>query len=356
VELLHLSWRAHLRQGLVRRYLLGCDTLLLVAQSADEVVQLRLCRAGALRALGLVEDAFADAQVAMVLADEHGLPWLGRATGNAGIFAQNLSLWDQAEALLSRGAELTRVSDPRLCCGYLADLGTQYWTLGDAERGLLVAREAAKLVRRHDLEQVCWGPSLAVARILLGLGRHVEAVTRLERLITQHSAPESACMPTLILASAMLDRGRLDEAEVLQAQAERCAQQTQDQVHLAQVDGSRGASAAMRGDWPGAYAYFTRAIEAFEDAGLGHHTIIPRCWAAVTLHRMGEVVGARELMASVRQQLPDHRATLGPVAVVAMAEQVVGLGPPPKALPVRTFAFVRIARGAWGHTMLPGAA
>jgi tetratricopeptide (TPR) repeat protein len=346
VQLLRASTARFHREGLARHHLLACDGVLAEAQAPDLMCQVLLTRCVALRSMGLTEAALADAESAFALAEAHRLPTLGRAAGAVGVVAQNLGLWDQAIASLSRAVELERDTQPHFCCGHLALLATLHMTLGDLDTALRVARDGCDLARRHNLEERQWRTSRALASILLGQGRHAEAVARLQGLFAAQEQPEALVVIALDLGAAMLDLGKLDEAEAWIRRSADSASRIGDEGRMAQVDHAWGTLAAIRGNWNGASRHFLGAISRFEDAGLDNHSVIPLCWCAVARHRMGDTPGALAMLNTVEALLTPG-TTPGVLAVRALATASLDGAGVDVSQTAGILVFVRIAQHAF---------
>jgi tetratricopeptide (TPR) repeat protein/DNA-binding winged helix-turn-helix (wHTH) protein len=332
--------------GLHRQLILACDALLKHELAPEDLVSMRLARAGALYFLGLFAEARREAESALAAAPA-APDLLGEALTRSAVLACISGDLSTAAERFGRAMEHTRDTAPYLYLFAKSEHAVVLWLQGHAEQGLEAARAAlaesviagVEPARRHA-EQI-------LVRMLLGLGQHAQAMERMRPLYArqvEQGLLENAAALARYLGLAHLDLGQTDEGEVWLRRAREHSRADGDRLNQAKADTHLGCAAALRGEWPVAIAVHLRAISVFEDAQLKGHGLLPRCWVAVSSHKTGNASLSESMLQSCFGMLGENTSA-DFRSVLAIACEVLGVEGPASS---SDWLFARIARRAWG--------
>lgn len=179
---------------------------------------------------------------------------------------------DAARVLADAGGDPLTVAQQLLAADQLGDRWVRGWLLTAAPEVAARAPEVAAALLRRELGRPTsvagdQTPVLAaLARILLGMGRHEEAAAQARRAIAVSTEPEKRGEMYWVLTRALIGGGRIDEAlEALQEVIGRPGQL--GSWHPRLLASSAMAVRASRGDLVAADAAATEALRAAEASG-----------------------------------------------------------------------------------------
>jgi tetratricopeptide (TPR) repeat protein len=347
-ELLAVSRPSFFLEGLHRPLIVACDSVARHDLSPEQHCTLLLIRSMALFKLGLFAECRQDAEQALVLAEQ--VPsLLPRALFACVTSALLMGDRSAAAHYYPRAIELARGSHPRLHLNMRTDHARLLWDQGHGERAVQLCRDVKAAAAAKGEERSRLHAASNLACMLLGLGKHGQAISRLTTLYehgSNHGPPTDAISAALYLGLAHLDLGELDAGDVWLVRARELGVAGEDPSDLAGVDNALGFVAALRGRWSAANTAQLRALVAFEDARILEYTLLPRCWIAVGAHRLGDHRLSHSMLTSALEMLrPDSRHS--DRSVLAIACQVLKVEGPDVPTTAGRSLFARIARRAW---------
>src|SRR5438270_601831 len=188
----------------------------------------------------------------------------------ASLVAERTGQWRRARALGERAKELYEaVDDPLNVSRLLNNLGGLTFMLGDTEQAVSLLKEAFRIAL--DVGEPIDGAhavsSLAQVHLRSGEAELAERQARhaLELLDGRVDFLDEIGSARLVLGRALLEQGRLDEAEQTFAEAEQGLLQLSSASHSAAAWTARGELALARGDDKEASTLFRRAAEALQE-------------------------------------------------------------------------------------------
>jgi len=229
--------------------------------------------------------------------------------------------------------------------------GALLWECGEPQAGLEMTRRAHAGAVRAGMHGWKTHAETGIARILLGLGEHAEAISRLSHLFDKTSRPLDACVTAFLLGFAHLDLGEIDQAQEWFDRAQVHAAHD-DPARLAMAHQAMACLATVRGDWAEAARQCHDSIAKWEDAQLHSRSLVARCWGAVAEHRLGHQPQALRMLDAALQIHTDCSSPLQTSVLAAACEALERPGPAAPAVG-RWFIYARLARVAWGLS-LPG--
>ncbi len=217
------------------------------------------------------EAAREDVERALELAESMDDPHaLGEAYFQASLIAERDGHWvlarNYAERAKTQYEELTdRMNVGRL----LNNLGGLEFLLGKPERAVDRLREAFALALEHGDDDDVATVVSSLAQVSLRTGDPVAAEEHarhaLRRLGEREDRTDEIGNARLVLGRALLDQGRLDEADQALTEAEDALSQLSSGSHRAAAWVAQGDLARARGDDRGAAVLYRRAAEALQD-------------------------------------------------------------------------------------------
>jgi tetratricopeptide (TPR) repeat protein len=339
----------HNPPGLAHHFVQACATVLENKPPVGVRCRIRLVRAGALLAMGLVGEARRDAEACRAAALRHAPEILGEATARSAVLAHAAGDHESALVRYPEAIALTHGTQFELSITLMTDHASLLWERGDPISALQICREAHAAAVREGLPGPRVHAERGLARVLLALGHHTEAISRLERLYETAlpERPVHAIVVAIWLGFAHLDLERLDEGEAWFERAMGHATEVGDRPREAMVHGALGCLAALRGAWEEANASQLRCLAAWEDVQMINRTLIPRCWVAVGEHMLGRTeLGSRMLQTA--RDLHTPTASSLDTSVLALACKALSTDGPPVPEAAQWYAFARVARRAWG--------
>jgi len=188
----------------------------------------------------------------------------------ASLVAERTGQWRRARALGERAKELYEaVDDPLNVSRLLNNLGGLTFMLGDTEQAVSLLKEAFRIAL--DVGEPIDGAhavsSLAQVHLRSGEAELAERQARhaIELLDGRVDFLDEIGSARLVLGRALLEQGRLDEAEQTFAEAEQDLLQLSSASHSAAAWTARGELALARGDDKEASTLFRRAAEALQE-------------------------------------------------------------------------------------------
>ncbi len=217
------------------------------------------------------EAAREDVERALELAESMEDPRaLGEAFFQASLVAERDGHWVLARTYAERAkAHYEEISDRMNVARLLNNLGVIEFLLGRPEQAVARMREAFSLALDHgdDDDVATVVSSLAQVSLKTGdpLGAEEHARHALRRLGQREDRTDEIGNARLVLGRALLEQGRLDEAEKALAEAEDTLSQLSSGSHRAAAWMAQGDLARLRGDDRHAAALFRQAAEALQD-------------------------------------------------------------------------------------------
>ncbi len=195
---------------------------------------------------------------------------LGEAYFQASLIAERDGHWVLARTYAERAkAQYEELTDRMNVGRLLNNLGGLEFLLGKPDKAISRLNEAFGVVLEHgnDDDVATVVSSLAQVHLKSGDAGTAEEHARhaLRRLGTREDRMDEIGNARLVLGRALLDQGRLDEAEVALADAESALSQLSSGSHRAAAWVAQGDLAQRRGDDRGAAAHYRRAAETLQD-------------------------------------------------------------------------------------------
>ncbi len=188
----------------------------------------------------------------------------------ASIVAERQRMWLLARFYAEQAlALLTELGDSSGAGKVLNNLGGINFLLGDVDRATTCLLEAARIATssQSDLELGYALSSLAQLRLRTGDLEQAEADARraLALLAARSDHPNELGNAGLVLARALLEQGRFDEADVACAEAESALEVFSSTSHTAAAWIARGDIARRGGNLDRAADLYRQAAEALQD-------------------------------------------------------------------------------------------
>jgi tetratricopeptide (TPR) repeat protein len=251
------------------------EALALGARAGLPTEQLRLnvytWRSRCYRRLRDYEAAREDVEHALELAEMLQDPRsLGDAYVSASLVAERDGHWVQARKYAeSACAQYALLEDRRRVGRLLNNLGGLEFLLGKPDEAVHRFKEAFTIALElgHDVDGAAAVASLAQVHLRTGDAEKAEEQARhaLEILEGRDDLLEHIGSSRLVLGQALLEQGRLDEAEAALASADDAYAQFSSATHRAAVWVAQGDLARKRGEEGKAAEIYRRAAEALQD-------------------------------------------------------------------------------------------
>ena len=195
---------------------------------------------------------------------------LGEAYFQASLIAERDGHWVLARTYAERAkAEYEQLSDRMNVGRLLNNLGGLEFLLGKPEQAVARLREAFAVALEHGDDDDVATVVSSLAQVSLKTGDPVAAEEHarhaLRRLEGREDRTDEIGNARLVLGRALLEQGRLDEADEALAQAEDALSQLSSGSHRAAAWLAQGDLAERRGDDRQAAALYRRAAEALQD-------------------------------------------------------------------------------------------
>jgi tetratricopeptide (TPR) repeat protein len=195
---------------------------------------------------------------------------LGEAYFQASLIAERDGHWVLARTYAERAKTQYEALTDRMNVGRLLNnLGGLEFLLGKPDQAIARLNEAFALVLEHgdDDDVATVVSSLAQVHLKTGdpVGAEEHARHALKRLGSREDHMDEIGNARLVLGRALLDQGRLDEAEQALGEAEDALAQLSSGPHRAAAWVAQGDLAQRRGDDRRAAALYRRAAEALQD-------------------------------------------------------------------------------------------
>jgi tetratricopeptide (TPR) repeat protein len=217
------------------------------------------------------EAAREDVERALELAEAmHDARALGQAYFQASLLAERDGHWVLARTYAEKAkAQYEELADRANIARLLNNLGGIEFLLGKPDQAIEHLKHAfavALEVDRHE-DAATAVSSLAQVHLRTGDARRAEeqALHALEIMGEREDLIEEVGNARLVLGKALLEQGRLDDAESALASAEAALGQLSSASHRAAAWIAQGDLATRRGDERGAAALYRRAAEALQD-------------------------------------------------------------------------------------------
>jgi len=217
------------------------------------------------------EAAREDVERALELAESMADPQaLGEAYFQASLIAERDGHWVLARTYAKRAKAQYEVLSDRMNIGRLLNnLGGLEFLLGNPAKAIASLRQAFALSLEHgnDDDVATVISSLAQVHLRSGdaLAAEEHARQALSRLGDREDRTDEIGNARLVLGRALLEQGRLEEAEAVLAQAEDALSQLSSGSHRAAAWVAQGDLARRRGDDRRAAVLYRRAAEALQD-------------------------------------------------------------------------------------------
>jgi len=217
------------------------------------------------------EAAREDVERALELAESMDDPHaLGEAYFQASLIAERDGHWVLARTYAERAkAQYEGLSDRMNVARLLNNLGGLEFLLGSPEKALTSLRQAFALSLEHGSDDDVATVISSLAQVHLKSGDAVAAEEyarhALSRLGDREDRIDEIGNARLVLGRALLEQGRLEDAEEVLAQAEDALSQLSSGPHRAAAWVAQGDLARRRGDDRCASVLYRRAAEALQD-------------------------------------------------------------------------------------------
>ena len=187
----------------------------------------------------------------------------------ASLVAEREGRWVLARNYAERAkAYYEELDDRKNVARLLNNLGVIEFELGRAEIGLTRLRESFALSLDYGDEELA-SPLSSLAQVFLKTGDPVSAEENaryaLRVLGTREDRLDEVGGTPLVLGRALLDQGRLDEADAVLAEAEGSLVRLSSGAHAAAAGIAQGDLARRRGDDRRAAGFYRRAAETLQD-------------------------------------------------------------------------------------------
>ena len=228
-------------------------------------------RSRCFRRLRDYEAAREDVERALELAESMGdVRALGEAFFQASLVAERDGHWVLARTYAERAkAQYEELADRMNVGRLLNNLGGLDFTLGNPERAVARLQEAIGLAIEHGDDNDVATSVSSLAQVYLRTGDPVLAEEHarhaLRRLDGREDRIDEIGNARLVLGRALLEQGRLDEAEEVLAEAEDAFDQLSSGAHRAAAWVAQGDLAQRRGDDRRAASLYRAAAEALQD-------------------------------------------------------------------------------------------
>jgi tetratricopeptide (TPR) repeat protein len=212
-----------------------------------------------------------DAERALELAQDVGdRRAIANAYTQASLIAQRQGHYVLSRSYAQRAKELCQqLNDERSVGRLLLMLGGLTLLLGDEEHAVEHLKASYSQALDSDSPADAAQALEGIARVHLNRGEYdqADALARnaLELLQGREDYLHEVCPSQLVLGRALLERGRLDEAEECFRAADAAAEQMASISHRAEAWVALGDLAARRGDDRGAARLYRRAAEALQE-------------------------------------------------------------------------------------------
>jgi tetratricopeptide (TPR) repeat protein len=195
---------------------------------------------------------------------------VAHVTFQASIVAERNGQWLHARTLAERAKELYESHGDRLNLGrMLNNLGGLNYLLGKPEDAIDYMKRAFSVALEVGSEADAAQAVSSLAQVHLGAGdwtlAEQQARHALELLAGRPDFLDEIGNAQIVLGRALLEQGRLDEAEHVLAEAELSLSQLSSASHRAVAWTAQGDLASRRGDDRAAAALYRRAAEALQD-------------------------------------------------------------------------------------------
>ncbi|HVV58758.1 MAG TPA: tetratricopeptide repeat protein [Gaiellaceae bacterium] len=196
---------------------------------------------------------------------------LGNAYFSASLVAERDGQWVQARKYAEKACVQYELLDDRRRVGRLLNnLGGLDFLLGKPEDAVARFKEAFAIALElgHEVDSAAAVASLAQVHLHTGDAAKAEEQARhaLEILEGRDDLLEHIGSSRLVLGRALLEQGRLDEAEEMLTAADDAYAQFSSVSHRSAVWVAQGDLARRRGDEAGAAEIYRRAAEALQDS------------------------------------------------------------------------------------------
>jgi len=212
-----------------------------------------------------------DAERALELAQDMGdRAAIGRAYVQASLIAQHQGHYVLSRSYAQRAKELyQQLDDERSIGRLLLMLGGLTLLLGDEEQAVEHLKASYSRALEVDSPADAAQALEGLARVHLNRGEYDQADSlarnSLELLQGREDYLHEVCPSQLVLGRALLERGRLDEAEECFRAADAAAEQMASISHRTEAWVALGDLAARRGDDRGAARLYRNAAEALQE-------------------------------------------------------------------------------------------
>jgi tetratricopeptide (TPR) repeat protein len=195
---------------------------------------------------------------------------VAHVTFQASIVAERNGQWLHARTLAERAKELYESHGDRLNLGrMLNNLGGLNYLLGKPEDAIDYMKRAFSVALEVGSEADAAQAVSSLAQVHLGAGdwtlAEQQARHALELLAGRPDFLDEIGNAQIVLGRALLEQGRLDEAEHALAEAELSLSQLSSASHRAVAWTAQGDLASRRGDDSAAATLYRRAAEALQD-------------------------------------------------------------------------------------------
>jgi tetratricopeptide (TPR) repeat protein len=217
------------------------------------------------------EAARADVSAALELSERLGdRDALAHGYFQASIIAERNGQWMLARSHAERAKALYEEQDDRLNVGRLLNnLGGLTFLLGDADKAVELLTEAFTVALEVDSKPDAAQAVSSLAQVHLGTGAvelaEEQARTALNLLDERIDFLDEQGNAQLVLGRALLEQGRLDEAEEALAASEATFDQLGSTSHRAAAWSAQAELSIRRGDKDTALALYRRASETLQD-------------------------------------------------------------------------------------------
>jgi Flp pilus assembly protein TadD len=310
--------------------------------------KLHMVRGVALWRIGLTAEARRSADSALEVAS--GVPEVeGEAAALAGVLAQVLGDFEVAERRYRRSIELNGAWAPTV----RTDLARVHWALGRTEEALRGCKASHAAAMLNGQERPQRHAARALAWMMVGVGQHAEAISRLTtlyagdlNLVDRDGGPFHACTVAMRLGLAFLDLADLHKAEPWLARAFGHARDGAAGHNLwAKVHSAQGIAAALEGDWNEANALQLRAVAIHEDSQVTQDAVTPYCFAALGLHRVEDAQGVQAMLRALAPLL-GAQVSMPNRALVAATHSALGVAGSAMPKAGHLAIYVRLAQRA----------
>jgi transcriptional regulator with XRE-family HTH domain len=191
-------------------------------------------------------------------------------TFHASLVAERDGQWLRARALAERAKDLYEEHGDRVNLGrMLNNLGGLNYLLGKSDDAITYLKRAFSVALEVGSDPDAAQAVSSLAQVHLGAGDWIlaeeQARHALERLEGRPDFLDEIGNAQIVLGRALMEQGRLDEAEPIFAEAELSLSQLSSASHRAVAWTAQGDLASRRGDDRAAATLYRRAAEALQD-------------------------------------------------------------------------------------------